>query len=86
MTQARYNQISDQDHQAFVDLMVANSPENLSDDGEASPEMIQRRLADLHRQRKMLEDKVGFAVSEKWVMERVHAEGPRARSRMGAHA
>lgn len=86
MSQALYNQLSSTDHQAFMDLVVAHSPENLSNDGEASPQMVQRRMNDLRRQWKFLEDKAGFAVAEAWVCSREQEQDaqPAPRARLGA--
>lgn len=86
MSQALYNQISVQDHQAFMDLVVAHSPENLTNDGEASPDLVQRRMNDLRRQWKALEEKVGFAVQEAWTCARDAEQGPHAPSRLRAGA
>ena len=70
MSQVQYSQISENDHQAFMNLIVAQSPKNLSDDGAASNEMVQRRMRDLHRQWHALEEKVGFSVQGDWVTAR----------------
>lgn len=70
MSQVQYSQISEKDHQAFMDLVVAQSHGNLSDAGAASAEMVQRRMRDLNRQWHALEEKVGFSVKSDWVMPR----------------
>jgi hypothetical protein len=70
MTQAQYDQLSNPQHQAFLDLVAARSPENLSGDGEHSPELQARMMRDLQRQWHQLETQIGFAVTEHEVMAR----------------
>lgn len=74
MTQARYDQLPAPQHEAFLDLAVAHSPENLAADGENSMEMQQRMHQDLLRQWKALESAVGFTVKEDEVWHREQAE------------
>lgn len=70
MNQDRYSQLSAQQHAAFLDLAVANSPENITGDGEHSIELQNRMRHDLQRQWKALETQVGFTVSEDDVWKR----------------
>jgi hypothetical protein len=70
MSQDRYAQVSSALHAEFLNLAVANSPENIAGDGEHSHEMQTRMRNDLARQWKALENKVGHSVSEDDVWRR----------------
>jgi len=50
-------------YEAFVNLVCALSPENLTCDGELSRTQVNKRLASLRRDWKALEKKAGVKVS-----------------------
>lgn len=64
MSSTPYAQLSEKQKAAFLDLAVARSPENITEDGEASFEMQNRRMNDLNRQWQALEAQAGFKVTE----------------------
>lgn len=85
MSQAQYDQLTDDQHQAFLDLATARSPENLSGDGEHSPAMQRRMYQDLQRQWQALETQAGLRVTETEVWTREHRAELAARHRRRPH-
>jgi len=70
-TQDQVNGLAEADFNNFMRISSALSPENLSWDGERSPQEIKKAAASLRKEWAALEEKCGFRVNDFLLWNRV---------------